>query len=63
MDQTDRRSAQRVPGLGLKAERHRLSRNIQAGTEGVFLLHQDPEKADEMFGTDHQYTDAEPSFA
>jgi hypothetical protein len=47
-----------APGLGLKADRHR---NIQAGAEGVFFLHQDSEKADEIFGTDPQYTGAELS--
>ena len=60
MDQTLLKEA--VPGLGLKAERHR-SRNMQAGAEGAFLPHQDSEKADDIFGTDHQYTGAEPSFA
>jgi hypothetical protein len=28
-----------------------------------FLPHQDSEKADEIFGTDHQYTGAELNFA
>jgi hypothetical protein len=42
------RHGQTVPGLGLKAERHRLKQ--KSTSEGAFLPHQDSEKADEIFG-------------
>ena len=57
MDQTDRKSAQRgIAGPGPEGR--------QVGAEGAFFLpHQDSEKADEIFGTGHQYTGAELSFS